>query len=516
MTAPPRGAAPDEATSASEGTAWHRLHPRMLLIHPIIEVGRALPALVGVFLAGRAQGNNYWALGAAAIVAVLSISRWFTTRLRIDADSVQLRHGLLRRRTVTTARDRIRTVDVTANPLHRMLGLARVVIGTGMNDRRGGGRLVLDGLTLPTATALRDDLLHQRPANFAAVTGPAAAQATDASELARLDRRWIRFAPFTLSGVVTGLVVWGFYWRVQGESGLNFARSGPLRAVTRTLRAMPVAAEVLVVVGALVAFVAITSTAGYVLAFWNFRLRRTAGGTLEVTRGLLTTRATSIEPRRLVGVALSDPLPLRVVGAARTTAIATGLRVGRGTERGGEVLLPPAPLRDAERVAAIVLDAGAALQSPLQARGPAARRRRLLRACAAGALLCGLTAWAWSAGAPLWLFVVGVIALAASIPLGVDRYRNLGHRMTGDALVVAHGSLVRRKAVIEDAAVIGWNLRSSFFQQRAGLMTLTATTAAGRQGYAVIDVDRAEGLAVADHVTPGLLDQFRPGQHTMV
>jgi putative membrane protein len=514
VNAPPRDLPPTAAASALEDATWHRLHPRMLLIHPIIEVGRALPALIGVFIAGRTQGNNYWALGGAALVVGLSLIRWFTTRLRITAESVQLRHGLVRRQTVTAARDRIRTVDVTAHPLHRALGLGRVVIGTGTNDRRGGGHLVLDGLPQPTATALRDELLHRSaaasaPAQPSDAVGTAPPEPVTASDLARLERRWVGFAPFTLSGVVTGLVIWGFYWRVQGESGLNLARSGPLRAVTRTLQAMPVATEVLVVVGALLAFVAITSTVGYVLAFWNFRLRRTANGTLEVSRGLLTTRVTSIEPRRLVGVAISEPLPLRLVGAARTMAIATGLRVGRGAERGGEVLLPPAPRAVADEVAAAVLPAGVALQSPLQPHGPAALRRRLVRACAAGALVCGFAGALWAVGAPLWVFAAGVVALAASVPLGADRYRSLGHRVVGGALVAGHGSLVRRKAVLNGAAVIGWNVRSSIFQRRAGLVSLTATTAAGRQGYSVVDVDPAEALEVADEITPGLLDQFR-------
>jgi putative membrane protein len=298
LSAPPRTAIP-EAT-------WHRLDPRMLLIHPIVEIGRALPALVGIFLAGSTQGNHFLGLAAAGVVALFSLSRWFTTRLRITPDSVQLRHGLLRRKTSTTGRDRIRTVDVTAHPLHRALGLARVVIGTGTNDRKGDGRLVLDGLPRAAATRLRDDLLHrlQVPTPTASDT-PAA----ETAELARLDRRWIRYAPFTLSGVLTGVVLWGFYWRVQGESGLDLARSGPLRSVGHTLRAMPPVAEVLTVIAAVLLFVAITSTAGYVLSFWNFRLLRHPGGTLQITRGLLTTRATSIERRRLVGLAVSEPFP---------------------------------------------------------------------------------------------------------------------------------------------------------------------------------------------------------------
>jgi putative membrane protein len=46
------------------------------------------------------------------------------------------------------------------------------------------------------------------------------------------------------------------------------------------------------------------------------------------------------------------------------------------------------------------------------------------------------------------------------------------------------------------------------FQRRAGLVTLTSTTAAGRQGYRVQDVPTAEAVRIADMLLPGLLSDF--------
>ena len=36
---------------------WQRLDPRMLLVHPVREVMRFLPVLVGLFVAGTASGG---------------------------------------------------------------------------------------------------------------------------------------------------------------------------------------------------------------------------------------------------------------------------------------------------------------------------------------------------------------------------------------------------------------------------------------------------------------------------
>jgi len=477
--------------------AWHRLSPRMLLIHPILELGRALPALVGIFFAGSGHDSgHYWTLGAAGLVMLYSLTRWFTTRLQVTEQSVTLRHGLVRRRTVTTSRDRIRTVDLTSHLLHRALGLARVVIGTGTNDRKGRGGLVLDGLTVGVARRLRDDLLHPVRAQAPAAAPPV--------ELARLDRHWIGYAPFTLSGVITGVVIWGLFWRIQGESRIDLLRKGPLREVTDWFTARSTGTAVVVLVAAAVVFVAVTSTVGYVLAFWNFRLARHPSGTLEVTRGLLTTRATSIERRRLAGVHLSAPLPLRWVHATRTTAVATGLRTGRGSERGGEVLLPPAPAHVATAVATDVLDGTAAVSVALHRHPRAARRRRMIRSAVGATVLAAAGVLSAVLADTTWPLVPAAVALAAAVPIGLDRYANLGHARADGYLVTQFGSLVRRRSVLAESAVVGWTLRTTFLQRRQGLTTLVATTAAGAQGYPVLDLAGDDAVALADAVTPGL------------
>jgi putative membrane protein len=288
---------------------------------------------------------------------------------------------------------------------------------------------------------------------------------------------------------------------------------------------------------ACLAFVAIASTAGYILAFWGFRLTRHSAGTLHVTRGLITSRATSIEERRLRGLEISAPFSLRAVGGARCIAIATGLRVGRGAERGGTLLLPPAPAAEAERVAIEVLKADAPITTTLAAHGPRATRRRFTRALSAVAVLIVLViGLRWLIDGPAWMWQAALALIPIGLALAVDRARNLGHafvagpaadrdadrdddRADGDDgagsagnaggwLVTQQGSLVRRRSALAGDGIIGWNLNRSFFQRRAGLATLTATTAAGRQHYEVPDVDLGHAVALADAAVPGLLRPF--------
>src|SRR5439155_22932139 len=112
-----------------------------------------------------------WGLIGVGYVVLLGLLRWVTTTYRISGEQVQVRRGLLRRETLTVPRDRIRTVDITASPLHRILGLALVTVGTGRTDRKNDG-LKLDALSAEEAARLRVELLDR---SIAAPAGAAAA-----------------------------------------------------------------------------------------------------------------------------------------------------------------------------------------------------------------------------------------------------------------------------------------------------------------------------------------------------
>lgn len=101
---------------------------------------------------------------------------------------------------------------------------------------------------------------------------------------------------------------------------------------------------------------------------------------------------------------------------------------------------------------------------------------------------------------------------AVGLPLGVfvalDAYRGLGHGLSGDYLVVRSGTVRRSTAALERAGVIGWTVRQTYFQRRSGVLSLTATTAAGAGAYTAYDADASEGLDFASQAVPGLLEPF--------
>ena len=298
---------------------------------------------------------------------------------------------------------------------------------------------------------------------------------------------------------MTAAVLIGFGWRILNEAQLDPAQFSLIHQALRHLSGTPLWMDVLQGGIAVLIVITLLSVAGYVLSFWGYRLARHTGGTLGVSRGLLTTRSTSIEERRLRGLERSEPLLLRLVGGARLQAIATGLR-HRGAERGGALLVPPAPLRTVLEVEAKVLGSAEPGHDPLIQHGPAARRRRYTRALGlAGLIVVALFGLTWWIDRPPFAASISLLLLPLAALLAGDRYRNLGHSVVGNRLITRAGSLVRRRVVLDVPGVIGLTVRQSMFQRRGGLVSVTATTAAGAQHYEVPDVpvDLARPLVVA-------------------
>lgn len=475
---------------------WRRLDPRMLLVHPVQEAVRFLPALAAVFVTGRSSDRSpWWDVGALALVVVLGMSRWFTTRYRIWGGQIELRKGVLFRSLLATPADRIRTVDITAPPWHRVLGLAKVQIGTA-----SGGALaapiVLDALAAPVAQQLRSELLHRSsepelPGSTPAPDGAALDDPAEHAEveLLRFSPAWIRYAPLTTSGLVSALAIWGFSAQFAGDLAPSIDQAVDV--------VVGLGVGLAIVLGLLVAVVGVCVLAvtAYILSFWDYRLTRHSGGTLHVRRGLLTVRATSLEEARLRGVEIGEPLGLRMAAAARLVAVTTGLsRVGA---QDSSWLTPPAPAQVVTATALRVVADPQAITGALSQHGSAARRRRYVRAVvpalALAALAVGLDRWV---GLPLMVLVAAFVPLLTAAWFAADRYAALGHLVTAEHIVARSGSITRRRDVLARRGVVGVVLRESFFQRRAGLATLVLTTAAGRQGYAVPDVplERAEQL----------------------
>jgi putative membrane protein len=502
--------------------AARRTSPRIVLVHTATFrqarqlVPFAIPALAGIGL-----GGGRWTVVALVVVITLvslgaAALSWWRFSYLDGPGAVVVTRGLVSRSTRTVPNDRIRGVEVEAPPMHRLLGLVRVRIDAAAGGTSSAGRgagtdeeLLIDGLLRAEADRLRTAVLSSRsrtpvaaPSDPQDQTEPEPGPEPEPEpepeeEFARFDNRWLLYAPLVGGYLAVPLAAVGALSRIVQElpDGLVPDVDGPALDSPLVALGAVLVALVLLAAGAVI---------GAAVVNWRFRLVR-RGGSLVAVRGLLTRRHTELEIDRIRGVAVADGAGMRLVGAARVNGLVTGL--GDAQRRGQ--LLPLGPRAQAEALGRRLVDD----PGPLTRHPAAARRRRIARAMSGGLLVTAVGA-VLTATSGWWpLLVAGVVFTVLGVPLGLGRYASLGHATGPRYFAVRVGWLVRERAVLERRAVVGWEVKQSWAQRRAGLASAVACVGAGRGGYVALDIAAGDVAPFAVAASEPWAEQLLPRGH---
>lgn len=504
---------PDQPERAhTETLTWHRLHPRMLLLHPFRALLDLAPVVGVALLAGTDVSDLRLTLGVAVALVLLSLARWWSTTYAVLADSVEQRRGILVRRRVSVPLHRIASADVEAPLLQRLLGLriVRLTTASSTSGQPGHG-IVLNGVTPDQARRLVADLDNRTAVHVDAppedpVDDPGTARP---ASLVHWRPLWSAYAPFSAAGLVVlgslGLVIAQFV----GDIGAGGALTTAYLAIYDRVGWQGAIAVLLL--GSL-ALSAVLAVVQYLLVNARFTIRPD-DGVLRIERGLLSRRSVTLDLAKLRGSQIQATLPVRLLGGASTQAIMTGL--GIVDQAATSTLAPLAPRAVGQRLADDLLGGPSPTQLPRH--GAAAARRRFVRAEIGLAVIAAVVLGGWwvvageRPGLPRWLVVTWCCLVVAAALVALDRYLQLGHRVTPQWIHVREGSLSSRTVRLSTEGVIGVVVRQSLPQRLSGVATLTFATAAGTQGYRILDLPAS---AVADDVRaledPLWLEWFEP------
>lgn len=460
---------------------WIRLDPRTIpattVVAAAVLAATAVPVALGMLLSGLGVGwVLLWTVGGTLVgtagTAVAETARLAVTRYRVDPHRIEHRVHFLSSTTTTLSTGRVRNVEISADIVQRRLGIATVRLASGETD---GSRMTLGALDRRVAEDLRRRLLAERAT-------------TDTTEILRLDPAWVRYAPASVMTPLFGLLGIGLVVQVADWFG---AVPDVLAWIWDRIGGLPIP----VIAGGVVLLALLAGTIASVALFvenwWNLRLDHHRDGSLELRRGLVVGRHTTFDGRRVRGVTLHEPPALRALGAARLDVVASGVGTGKdedGKPKQSPGLVPASPIVVPTGVAETVL--GEPVPTGLAAHPSAARRRRTVRATAvivvvtAVALVPALI-WTWLWWVPLLAFTT---TAAVSAWTAVDNSHGLGHAVTGGVVALRKGSLLRRTDVLARDGILGWNVRRSPLQRRAGLATLVVTTAGGGGAFRLPDV----------------------------
>jgi putative membrane protein len=467
-----------------------RLHPLAIVVFARGMIRASIIPVVVVAFAWRPTFVVPGLLALLGVGAAIVVLEWRRFTYRIEGGRLIIERGVLRHSTRVVPLERIRGVELQAPWLHRALGLVRVDV-----EAAAGGSDKAE-LSLVAVTAAEGERLRR-----ALLAGSRPQQAAEEEAVARvLYRAGPRLlavggltsgrhilAPLAVIGVIAN-----FADDLPGGFVNDLLGSAADRAPTDVAGISVLAVAAVLLAGALAA-------AGSLLADWDFELADD-GERLLARRGLLTRRSVVIDRARVRGIDIRDSPLRRPFGLVGVRAVAGGIGGGRS----GRAVLAPVTSREEARALLAELDPDTRLDAPLEPHPPAARTRRITRAVALpAALAAGAVAggWFWVAGAL-------VVVAAAGIPLGIDRYRQLGHGFDGGRVTVREGSLTRTWTSLDPAAVVSYAVERSPFQARTGLCTVVLHLGQGAGTRRVLDCSEQQAASLLARLDAPLLGPF--------
>ena len=245
-------------------------------------------SLLVVLLTGRSgdSSRSGWPSAAPPSSCSPGVLRWRTTRYRITDERVELRTGWLRRER--------RSVPARPHPHRRPHGLAAA---PALRAERRAGRLGERGRVGSRPLGPGGPRRRQHGRGRTAAAGAARPRAPPpprpserpATEIARLDWAWLRFAPLTFSSLagdrrrrsVRRSTCWSRPASTRATSASSTTRPGASRP-HRSGSAIGLAGA------ALLAVAVVGSMALFAERWYGYRLTREPDGSLRVRHGLLT------------------------------------------------------------------------------------------------------------------------------------------------------------------------------------------------------------------------------------
>ena len=431
----------DQALAAAV-EEWRGLHPASLWINLLPQTWRTLrglwPVLLLIVVGGQQGGSTGADLALIGTFFAISISRtvvhFLTLRYRLSAGKLEVRSGLISRRSRVLDPYRIQNIELVRNPFHKLAGLVELRVETAGDASTAG---LLSALYETEAERLKDALerlarLRQR--------GDSAD--TDATE--QVGREILALSPaelvaFGLSKRTVGTVA---LLLAVGMEALSYLDPGQAEEVTRTLSSVRAAGLVLLAFAGTWVF-----SAGQALVQHHaFRLL-VRGDRLVTEEGLLTRRSVEIPRSKVQVVRVDEPWLRRQMGFGTAYLETAALGMADGEVRQAEGVVPMVPQ---DQLGRLVAEAAPVAETDpwavaLRPAHPRALYRAVLGSLIQALLLGGLAAW-------LLPWPWGLAALAILLPLGALTawldWKKQGWLVTPQLVIARQGFLTRRTWIV--------------------------------------------------------------------
>lgn len=450
---------------------WRRLHSSSLFINLLPQTWRTAkgiwPLLVLLVVGGQGgPGSAGVDLSLVLAFFALSVSRtvvhFMTLRYRIEAGKLEIKSGLLNRRSRVLDPYRIQNMELVQNPFHKLTGLVELRIETAGDASTEG---LLSALSADEAQGLKEALerLARKRRGLSETTEEEEASQT------------------LLTMGVPEVLAYGFSQRRVGTVALLFAVGMEGLSLLDPYTTQQVAGDLSVswLIGAVILAFSGTwlfSGGQSLLRHFGFRLTL-RGETLVTAEGLLTQRRVEIPQGKVQLVRIDEPFLRRQMGYGTALIETAALGMADGNARAAEGVVP---MVEQEMLGELVQQVSPAISvdpwtTPLNPAHPRALYRAviagLVRAAALAVLIGGLMhPWGWLA----------LLLLPLSVPAAWLDWKKQGWLITERSVISRRGYFTRRTWIIDRNKIQSVHMEDSPLMRWHGL-TAVVVRVAGSQ-----------------------------------
>lgn len=480
-----------------------RLHPLTLVFAFWNAIRNILIPLILVLIFNRRRGADTYIWVATIFLGLpvaWAIIRYFTFTYRIENGELITRHGLLGRTERNIPLARVQDIRIEQGVLHRMFGMADVLVET------AGGR----GAEASLSVLAKNEAERLRAAIFDLPVTQAAAADTPTTPVPQREViRRLSIRDLVLAGITSNrtasalalvLVLWQFVDDIVPED--IYQRGGEWFA-QRALEWHSTGGGVhwLLIVLAAVAMFGIGmlfSVIGSIVVFYGFTLSR-SGEDIHRSYGLFTRRSSSLPRRRIQLLKVEESWLRRLFKLATLRADTAGAaQPGQGKEEqsGRDVLLPVLPRSDLDSLLPVFFpdldEANATWQT--------VSRRAIVRGTKKGTAICLLLAALSCSIQRSWYGLWPLLFIPAVYALNVMSYRHLGYWLGDRFFRMRSGWLSRATHIVPIRNVQSIVVRQTPFDRGHKVCTLIVDSAGQAHtggGPRVRNVPAADVLSVA-------------------
>lgn len=434
-----------------------RLHPVAIILNFITFIRHSIFAFIaGYFAFNGGQSQFYFILGVIGILALFLIGSlltwWRFTYIVVD-DEIRIEQGIFVRKKRYISKNRIQSIDLTANVLHRIFGLVKVQIETASSG--GAAEASLSAVRKSEGERIRNEL-KSLTSNI---------DRTVETEKQQEPIQKISFGRLFIAGTTSGSI--GVILALVVFASQELEQFIPDTVYENTITWL-IGLSLLFIVGIIIVILILLwllGIAGTMIKYGNFTITKNEKE-LFITRGLLEKKQLTIPLNRIQAVGIKQNIIRQPFGFVTLFAVVAGGSMDKAEDF--PVLFPIMKESEVEQFLSTFLPNYSQLSHSIHQLPKRAMKFYLFRSSAIFILLIGIVGYLFMSF--IW---IPVVLFLLSLLLGFLRYKDAGYVFEEKRLTIQYRLISKVKMVMFHRRIQAFEEKQHKIQRLQKLATVT-------------------------------------------